>query len=184
MSITSDLRTPLQEVKQAVSTCMQCGTCSASCPNSDFMDLSPRKLWRYAQLGLLDEIAGSSTFWMCSSCYNCTLRCPRGLPLTNTMAALKRAITTYGSRKGRKQGAFYSIFMDNVEKYGRVQESTLMARYLLATMSPSLALSFTPVGMKLLAKGKLHGPSGKMKGSLGPLFAKVREMQASKEATA
>jgi heterodisulfide reductase subunit C len=93
------------------------------------------------------------------------------------MAALKRAVAASGDCKARRHGAFYRMFMDNVEKYGRVQESTLMARYLTAMRSPALALSFTPVGMKLMGKGKLHGPSSAMKGVLGPLFAKVREME-------
>ncbi len=167
----------LDQVQEAVSACMQCGTCSASCPNVAFMDLTPRKLWRLSQLGMLDEIAKSRTFWMCSSCYTCTLRCPRGLPLTQVMAELKRAVAVHGGRAGRRHGSFYRIFMDNVEKYGRVQESTLMASYLTLMASPSLALSFTPVGLKLASKGKLHGPDGSMKGVLKPLFTKVREME-------
>ncbi|MBU1247516.1 MAG: 4Fe-4S dicluster domain-containing protein, partial [Proteobacteria bacterium] len=158
--------------------CMQCGTCSASCPNAAFMDMTPRKLWRLAQLGMLDEIERSEAFWLCSSCYTCTLRCPRGLPLTQVMAEIKRVVAVHGGRTGRRHGNFYRLFLNNVEKYGRVQESTLMTCYLAAMGSPSLALSFAPVGLKLAAKGKMHPPHSAMKGTLKPLFAKVREMEA------
>ena len=38
-------------------TCLQCGTCSSSCPTYFAMDVPPRKLWRMVTLGLKDEIA-------------------------------------------------------------------------------------------------------------------------------
>ena len=40
-----------EEIRELMAACMQCGTCSASCPNASAMDLSPRRLWRLAQLG-------------------------------------------------------------------------------------------------------------------------------------
>lgn len=172
MLMHPDTRTPLEAVRENMAACMQCGTCSATCPNAPFMDLTPRALWRLAQLGRLEEIAASRTFWMCSACYACTLRCPRGLPLTRSMADLKRAVA------GSAHGAFYRAFMDNALANGRVQESTLMARYLLSRRSAGLALSFAPLGLKLASKGKLHPPSTRHKGVLGPLLARVREMEA------
>ena len=85
-SHSSDL---LAAVQEKVLACMQCGTCSGSCANSFAMDLTPRQLWRLAQLGEKEEIFNSKTFYLCSACYYCTLRCPRGLPLTEAMGALK-----------------------------------------------------------------------------------------------
>ena len=76
---------PLQKQMQA---CIQCGTCSGSCPNAFAMDLTPRQLWYNLIMGDRTTIFQSITFSLCSSCYYCTLRCPRGLPLTETMAAL------------------------------------------------------------------------------------------------
>ena len=71
-------------------TCIQCGTCTASCPSAEAMDISPRQMWRMVQLGLEDEVLHSKTMWLCSVCYQCHVRCPRGIPLTETIAKLKQ----------------------------------------------------------------------------------------------
>ena len=43
-------------------TCIQCGTCSASCPTAYAMDYTPRQLWKLVQLGLKEEVVNSRTF--------------------------------------------------------------------------------------------------------------------------
>ena len=70
-------------------TCIQCGTCSASCPTAYAMDYTPRQLWKLIQLGLKEEVVNSRTFWLCTTCKACTVRCPRGIDLTQTMLMLK-----------------------------------------------------------------------------------------------
>ncbi len=77
-------------------TCIQCGTCSASCPTAYAMDYTPRQLWKLILLGLKDEVVNSRTFWLCTTCKACTVRCPRGIDLTETMLMLKR----YAVREG------------------------------------------------------------------------------------
>jgi heterodisulfide reductase subunit D len=77
-------------------SCMQCGTCSASCPTAYAMDYTPRQLWKLVQLGLKDEVVTSQTFWLCTTCKACTVRCPRGIDLTQTMLMLKE----YAVREG------------------------------------------------------------------------------------
>ena len=167
----------LAEVRAMVAACMQCGTCSASCPNLEHMDLTPRQMWRLVAFGQEDEVLASKTMFLCSSCYTCTLRCPRGLPLTKAVYALKRLAGERGGRVLRKRHAFYKAFVDNVRRYGRVQESALMSRYFLAMGDPLLPLSYTGLGLRLLSKGKLHPPHGDRKGRLQPLFDRVREME-------
>lgn len=170
----------LAPIWEKVRTCMQCGTCTGSCVNAHAMDLTPRELWRMVQLGLKEEIFHSKTFWLCSSCYFCTLRCPRGLPLTETMAALKRLAVAEGYRKEKKSPRFYGSFMETVRKYGRVREMEMMARYFLALRSPITPLSFTPLGIKLMAKGKIapQMPSFSGDGKLDALYRKVKEVEA------
>jgi heterodisulfide reductase subunit D len=70
-------------------TCLQCGTCSSSCPTYFAMDVPPRKLWRMVTLGLEDEIARSSTFWLCTACHTCTVRCPRGIDVSESMRQIR-----------------------------------------------------------------------------------------------
>lgn len=76
---------PLEKLR----TCIQCGTCSATCPTAFAMDYSPRQLWRMVLLGLRDEVLKSRTFWLCTTCKSCQVRCPRGIELMNAMIALK-----------------------------------------------------------------------------------------------
>ncbi|WP_319468364.1 4Fe-4S dicluster domain-containing protein [uncultured Pseudodesulfovibrio sp.] len=168
----------LAQLKDETSACMQCGTCTASCPNGFAMDVTPRAMWRMIQFGMLDEVFASHTFWMCSSCYTCTLRCPRGLKLTSVMASLKRLAMIRGGGEARKNGAFYSAFMENVEAHGRVQEMGMMSNYFFKRMdNPTLPFSFMPLGMKMMKKGKVHMPGGGQGGVLKPLFDKAREME-------
>ena len=58
----------LAKVQDMISTCMQCGTCTGSCPNAQSMDYTPRQLWRMVLLGQKDAIFKSKTFALCSSC--------------------------------------------------------------------------------------------------------------------
>ena len=76
---------PLEKLRR----CIQCGTCSATCPTAYAMDYSPRQVWRMVQLGLKDEVLNSSTFWLCTTCKACQVRCPRGIDLMDAMISLK-----------------------------------------------------------------------------------------------
>lgn len=169
----------LSEVKTMVQACIQCGTCSGSCPNAFAMDFTPRHLWRLVAMGQTDEIFASQTFMLCSSCYYCTLRCPRGLPLTDAMAALKQTAESSGVRTHRKGLLFYNCFLESVRRHGRVREMEFMTLYFTGRKNPLLPFRFARLGLKLMARGKvpLQVPT---RGSrrLDPLFNKVRELEA------
>lgn len=170
---------PFAEIQKMIQACMQCGSCSASCPNIMSMDITPRQIWRKVLLGRVEEVLNSRTYWLCSSCYTCTLRCPRGLPLTEAMQALKRLATHEKWPHAGSHSTFYVAFMDSVRKYSRVQETQMMMRYFWARKSPVLPLKYTPLGLKLMLKGKLHArPSKTSRGaSLKSLFDSVRKME-------
>ena len=86
---------------QEIKKCIQCGSCSGSCPVSHMMDYAPRKIFSLICSGFRDEVLGSNTIWLCSSCYSCTVRCPAGIKFTDVMYELKRLGNDYGfaSRK-------------------------------------------------------------------------------------
>jgi heterodisulfide reductase subunit D len=71
-------------------TCVQCGSCSVSCPAGQLMDYAPGELWRLMRLGMRAELTNSRTFWLCTQCYACTVRCPRGIITSDTMLNLRR----------------------------------------------------------------------------------------------
>ncbi|MGD8445878.1 MAG: 4Fe-4S dicluster domain-containing protein [Desulfobacterales bacterium] len=144
--------TPIQEMVRA---CIQCGTCTASCPNEFAMDHTPRKLWRLVLMGLTEQIFQSKTFALCSNCYCCTLRCPRGLPLTEAMSALKQIAARQNLATYRQSTLFYIKFLQSVRRHGRVNEMEFMTLYFAAMRNLVIPLRFAPLGMKLMRKGKV-----------------------------
>ncbi|MEA1968085.1 MAG: 4Fe-4S dicluster domain-containing protein [Thermodesulfobacteriota bacterium] len=171
--------TDTANIKELIKTCMQCGTCTGSCPNADAMDLTPRKLWRMVLMDRDDEIFKSKTFGLCSTCYLCTLRCPRGLPLTRAMSMLKEKASKADIPMYRRSSKFYSSFMESVRRHGRVREVEFMTLYFMAMKKPLLPFSFASLGLKLMKKNKvtLQIPSGPGHGNLDKLFLKVAEIE-------
>lgn len=161
-----------------IQACIQCGTCSGSCPSEYAMDLTPRRLWRMVLMNCEADIFESSTFSLCSSCYYCTLRCPRGLPLTEAMARLKQIASRRGLNRYRRSSFFYSSFMQSVRRHGRVREMEFMTLYFAKLKHPLLPFRFAPLGVKLIGKGKVHlqMPS-RGTGKLDAIFRKVEEME-------
>ncbi len=166
------------KAKDMVKTCIQCGTCTGSCPNVEFMDLTPRKMWRLLLTDHLGPLFASKTFIMCSSCYYCTLRCPRGLELTWAMGLLKQAAARMDLKPYKRSNRFYKAFMDSVEQHGRVREMAFMTQYFIAMKNPFIPLEFTPLGFKLMSKGKIRAelPFGSG-GKLSKLFQKTQELE-------
>ena len=174
---TSDM---MNKIREKVLACIQCGTCTGSCRNAFAMDLTPRQLWRLVQLGREEDIFESKTFYLCSACYYCTLRCPRGLPLTDTISALKRLAQAEKIGKFKESCNFYRSFMDTVKRYGRVRELEFMNRYFFYMKNPFFPLGFTKMGIKLMLKRKLSFQLPRLlgKGRFDRLFKKIEELEA------
>lgn len=168
----------LATIRNMVSACIQCGTCTGSCPSAFAMDLTPRQLWYNVLMGEKETIFHSKTFSLCSACYCCTLRCPRGLPLTETMSSLKQIAAKENLAPYKKNIRFYKSFMESVRRHGRVREMEFMTLYFLSMKNPFMPLQFAPLGMKLMGKGKVSFeiPS-KGNGALESIFRKVEELE-------
>lgn len=103
-----------------IKQCIQCGTCSASCPTSYAMDYSPREIFAAFRAGMLDRVLKSNTVWLCSSCYYCTVRCPSGIKVTDIMYELKRLGVEFGLvQEGAIAPTMSKEFVNLVDKYGR-----------------------------------------------------------------
>lgn len=74
--------------------CMHCGNCTAVCPLSTPENPFPRKLVKYAQMGLKDKILESSEPWLCYYCGDCSDTCPRGADPGEAMMAMRRYLTS------------------------------------------------------------------------------------------
>lgn len=79
-----------------ISACFSCGTCSATCPMSQTDGTFPRRIIRYAQLGMKDALLGSKELWSCYQCGECAETCPTQADPSEFMAATRRyAIARY-----------------------------------------------------------------------------------------
>src|SRR4030067_1910464 len=117
-----------------IKACIQCGTCTGSCPVSYAMDLSPRAVIAHFLAGDIETILRSRTIWVCASCYACTTRCPSGIKITEVLYALKRIAIDKGIFPSRfPVYALSEQFVKMVNQYGRNYELGLMARFNLKT---------------------------------------------------
>ncbi len=166
---------------ERIDLCIQCGTCSGSCPTAILMDYSPREIISALRAGMLDRVLMSNTVWLCTSCYYCTVRCPQDIKFTDIMYELKRLGAEYGLfPKDAKAPVMAKLFIEHVDEFGRNQETNLMVRYYLKT---GLADAFKNAGrgFKLLSKGRLSTRTTKIKGV--NQLRKIREVLAGFEET-
>jgi nitrate reductase gamma subunit/ferredoxin len=99
-----------------VSACFSCGNCSAVCPMTGEEGAFPRRLIRYAQLGMRDELLASHELWTCFGCAECTSTCPRRADPAEFMAAARRyAVASYDrttlARRLATSSAFSLVFI-------------------------------------------------------------------------
>ena len=78
-----------KDILQEIMTCIQCGSCSSSCPGTEGLEMTRRQLWRMLQMGDIDGVLSSKLFWECTTCSMCEIRCPRGIPLNEIIGRLR-----------------------------------------------------------------------------------------------
>ena len=161
---------------EKIKECIQCGTCSASCPSSAAMEYSPREIIAALRAGMLDRVLNSNTVWMCVSCYSCTVRCPAGIPFTDVMYELKRLEVEKGLSKDANAATMAKAFAETVDGHGRNVETKLLRKYFLRT-NPLKALGQIPLAMKLFFRGRLEILPRKIKGldGLHKMMAAIEE---------
>ena len=106
-----------------VKMCMQCGVCAGSCTFGPDWEHTPQKIFMMIRAGKRAEVLGSHSMWLCTSCYNCVVRCPRELPITPIMHGLASYAHRLGlAPKNQPTRDFSLIFWENCTKTGRVNE--------------------------------------------------------------
>ncbi|MBC8465390.1 4Fe-4S dicluster domain-containing protein [bacterium] len=89
-SINREFSDKITEISgEVILKCMQCATCSGTCPMRDQMDLGPTRIMHFLQFGHLEEVLQSNTTWICASCQECNVRCPRDIDVSKVMEALR-----------------------------------------------------------------------------------------------
>lgn len=156
---------------ESIKKCIQCGSCTGSCPVSYTMDITPREIIALFRAGDIETILSSRTIWICASCYACTVRCPQGVQVTDILYALKRLAIE--QKIFPKRFPAYSLsksFVFLANRYGRSYEPGLILAYFLKT-NPFKLLPMVPLFLKLLIKGRIGLFPKKIKGT--KTFSKI-----------
>jgi quinone-modifying oxidoreductase subunit QmoC len=139
---------------EKLKSCLQCGMCGGSCPSGEDMDYTPRNLFAMIAAGLDEDVLRSNTFWYCVSCYFCTVRCPKEIPITDIMYHLKHQAIEAGLYTTDAVG-FSETFVGQVENYGRAFELGLATQFYLAHR-PLGSLRMGPMGLAMMTHGRLN----------------------------
>jgi heterodisulfide reductase subunit C len=174
----------LEQVKdipggEKIKRCIQCGTCTGSCPVSYAMDLSPREVIALFRAGEMEQIMQSRTIWICASCYACTTRCPSGIKITDLIYALKRSAMEGGVKTVAPQvQTLASLFIDTLMKYGRLHEGTLIRKFYTKT-DVTKFFGLIPLGRKLWTTKRLALFPKRIKGhaSLKRIIRKAQDIE-------
>jgi heterodisulfide reductase subunit C len=138
-----------------VLSCIQCGTCTATCPVQKVFEHSPRQLFLMVRNGQKNKVLSDMTPWVCASCFKCTVNCPAQIKITEVMYKLKRmAIQNDLVTKKSDTNLFYKAFMGGVKKYGRSYEMGLMLKYYTFN-HPMALVKQMPLGMKMMLNGSM-----------------------------
>jgi quinone-modifying oxidoreductase subunit QmoC len=140
---------------EKIFSCLQCGTCGSACPVSVYMDYTPRRLIGMVREGFKQEVVTSFAIWLCASCYECTVKCPAGIKVTEVMYALKRIAIREGIYPRRfPVPALAKEFIKMLKGTGRNNEFWLVLRVLLKT-TPMKLLTSWPLGLRLWRRGRM-----------------------------
>jgi len=173
-----------------VKMCMQCGVCSGSCPLGPHWDHPPQELFAMIRAGKRDEVLQSSSMWMCTSCYNCIVRCPRELPITHIMHGLAHYAKRLGiAPKEQPTHKFSQLFWNNLTKTGRVNELRLgLSLYFMNGIGEGIktSLKMQKIGLGMLMTKRLTpmeligGHKCKDSKGLQAILKKAEELEAAR----
>ena len=170
-----------------VKMCMQCGVCAGSCPFGPDWEHSPQKIFMMIRAGKRDEVLGSDSMFMCTSCYNCMVRCPRELPITHIMHGLANYAHRLGlAPKGQPTQQFATMFWNNLAQTGRVNELKLsLGIYFKDGFAQGVknAMAMQSVGLGMVKAKRLNpmelfgGHGVKDKAGFHAMLKKAREIE-------
>lgn len=111
--------------QEALTACINCGTCTAVCPAAEFYDYDPRQIVDLVQQHderKLEALLQSETIWYCGECMSCVTRCPRknapGMVIQALRSLSQRTGFFTASEKGRQQLALKRTIGENILSHG------------------------------------------------------------------
>jgi heterodisulfide reductase subunit C len=110
-----------------------------------------------------EAVLRSNTPWYCVSCYYCTVRCPKEIPITDIMYSLKRMSVRAELYDDRDAPDWSESFIGYVETYGRSFEFGLATRYHL-THKPLKKVGLGSFGLEMISKDRISLRPDRIKG--------------------
>jgi len=173
-----------------VKMCMQCGVCSGSCPLGPHWEHPPQQIFMLIRAGKREAVLQSNAMWMCTSCYNCLVRCPRELPITHIMHGLAHYAKRLGiSPQNQPTAKFAQIFWNNLSKHGRVNEVQIaQGLYFMNGFGEGIkmALKMKDVGLGMMKAKRMNpfeffgGHTCKDKSGFQAMVKKAQEIEDAK----
>lgn len=80
----------VQQTREPIVSCEQCGTCSSACPVTGVDGFNIRRIEHAVQLNLLDMVAKTGVQWVCTMCGRCEEVCPNGYLIMDTTRGLRK----------------------------------------------------------------------------------------------
>ncbi len=144
---------------EEIKMCMNCGVCAASCPLRHEMDYPPRQIFALIRAGKRDEVLNSKSIRLCTSCYSCKVRCPRGVPVIDVMHGLAHYAIMKGIIPKKGTAAFGGEFWKMIYNIGRIDEAVLPRKYyFLEGLVPGIksTLEMVTMGAQLFFHHRLN----------------------------
>ena len=163
---------------EKIKSCIQCGTCTGSCPVSYAMDISPREVIALFRAGDMETLLHSKTIWVCASCYACQTRCPSLIKVTDIMYALKRlALEKKIYPPNFPVHSLSETFVSIMNRFGRLHEPLFLVFFLIRT-NPFKLFSFMPLGLRMAKRRRIAYIPSKIKNldSLKKIIKKAEQM--------
>lgn len=161
--------------------CIQCGTCGGSCPSAAAMDHTPRLLFAMLRAGMREDVLKSNTFWVCVSCYQCVVRCPQEVHITDVMYTLKRMAIEAKLYQDATAADFSHTFIGMVEEFGRSFELGLATQHYLHHF-PLRLPGIAPMGMGMLSRQRMSLVPKRIKNvrQLKTILKRAKEMEVER----
>ncbi len=91
-----------------VKKCIQCGTCSGSCPTT--WEHTPRKILEFIRAEIPEEPLKGDSVWMCTNCNTCGVRCPHQITMADLVGVLRSFLVEGGKIPKTIQDALMNMF--------------------------------------------------------------------------
>jgi len=173
---------------EEIKLCMQCGICSGSCPFKYQMIYSPRRIFNLIRAGEREKVLTCPDIMLCTSCYSCMVRCPRGIRVMDVMHGLANYALSQGFEPRHESAVFGDKFWKSIYKLGRVDEKDVAMKYALGDgllTGIKKGLELQDIGLAQVLHRRLNIlPVRKIKGakSLKKMLDRAREISRGGEA--